>query len=129
MNIWIRSHGSNFYRLGLHCCSRNLSQRLEKKSRNYDRFGIKGGTVSFTFCCFSIKNKVIEQMLRIGGLTPVRSTPVSAEMAGGSWLTSLLTSDVVLSLPPRRTISSVLANGAWKRKQSFTYFGGCFLTI
>ena len=54
-------------------------------------------------------------------LTPVRSTPVRAWMAGGRVPTSLLTSCVVLSDPPMRTISSVLARGAdtsaaiWKK--------------
>ena len=45
-------------------------------------------------------------------LTPDKSTPVNAATAGGNWLTNLLISDVVLSAPPSKTISSVLANGA-----------------
>ena len=44
-------------------------------------------------------------------LTLDRSTPVSACTAGGSWLISLVTSDVVLS-SPTITISSTLASGA-----------------
>lgn len=45
-------------------------------------------------------------------LTPVRSTPVRAWTAGGICPSSLLTSVVVRSAPPNRTISSVLASGA-----------------
>ena len=44
--------------------------------------------------------------------TPDKSTPVRAWTAGGNCPSNLLTSVVVLSAPPRRTISSVLANGA-----------------
>lgn len=41
-----------------------------------------------------------------------RSTPVKALTAGGICPTRRAMSAVVLSLPPMRTISSVLANGA-----------------
>ena len=43
--------------------------------------------------------------------TPLRSTPVKAFSAGGSWLISFVTSVVVWSAPPKRTISSI-----WKDK-------------
>lgn len=41
-----------------------------------------------------------------------RSTPVKAFTAGGIWPTSRVKSAVVLSGPPIKTISSVLARGA-----------------
>lgn len=45
-------------------------------------------------------------------LTLERSTPVNACTAGGTCPTRRVSSPLVVSLPPRSTISSVLANGA-----------------
>ena len=54
-----------------------------------------------------------------------RSTPVRAWTAGGTWPTRRVSSPERFSLPPRRTISSVLASGAatsaaiWRRRRLF----------
>jgi hypothetical protein len=63
---------------------------------------------------FNMKDNYCNFNLFVNSLfTFDKSTPVRAWTAGGTWPTNLVSSFVTLfSPPPRRTISSVLANGA-----------------
>lgn len=62
--------------------------------------------------CFTETVFILKNEKNISKLTLERSTPVNACTAGGTCPTRRVNSPLVASLPPRSTISSVLANGA-----------------